>query len=167
MKRILIFFESRYPRPIGGPISALPIVQISCNMLHNTAADIEGHVWTWGWGGRGRLGHGNDLSLHIPTVVDALNHASVTQDLQTQNKQNNDEEDTITEMEDLRLNKMLRMSIVVQIACGAEHTLMLTRGGIVYGCGENSNGQLGIGTSNDCRTPTKIDGSLKIQKIEI
>ena len=46
-----------YPRVIGGPISALPVVQISCNMMHNVASDIEGHVWTWGFGGHGRLGY--------------------------------------------------------------------------------------------------------------
>ena len=39
-----------YPQSIGGQISASPVVQISCSMLHNTAADMEGHVWTWGWG---------------------------------------------------------------------------------------------------------------------
>ena len=45
-----------FPNVIGGLVSAFPVVQISCNMMHNVASDVEGHVWTWGYGGHGRLG---------------------------------------------------------------------------------------------------------------
>jgi alpha-tubulin suppressor-like RCC1 family protein len=134
-----------YPQQIGGPISALPIVQISCNMLHNVAADIEGHVWTWGWGGRGRLGHGNDVSVSAPKVVKALDHESVIQDMNAEVAESDSEtlNGSVVAMEDVRMDKLLRMSIVVQVCCGAEHTLSRTRGGQIFAWGENSVGQLG------------------------
>jgi len=38
---------------------------------------------------------------------------------------------------------------VVQVACGAEHTVALTRGGNVYTCGRGSFGRLGRGETSD------------------
>lgn len=50
---------------------------------------------------------------------------------------------------------------IVQAAAGAKHSLFLTDEGAVYACGENKNGQLGIGTryaKRDIITkPMKID----------
>ncbi|KXJ70324.1 protein RCC2 [Aedes albopictus] len=37
---------------------------------------------------------------------------------------------------------------VVQAACGRNHTLFLTDEGIVYACGDNRNGQCGVGNTN-------------------
>lgn len=52
---------------------------------------------------------------------------------------------------------------VVQAAAGTKHSLFLTDEGVVYACGENKYGKLGIGTKYSKReiiaTPTKIDYS--------
>ena len=54
------------------------------------------------------------------------------------------------------------LSHVVQVECGYNHTLMLTRDGTVYGCGENSQKQLGthLDSNNEKTkllvTPTKL-----------
>lgn len=47
---------------------------------------------------------------------------------------------------------------VIQAACGNHHTLFLTDTGTVYACGDNKNGQLGIGPKNTgiVPTPTRI-----------
>jgi alpha-tubulin suppressor-like RCC1 family protein len=50
------------------------------------------------------------------------------------------EDEMLISLENLSLDKSLRMSLVVQISCGAEHTICRTRGGRVYGWGENSEG---------------------------
>ncbi|KAJ1469825.1 regulator of chromosome condensation 1/beta-lactamase-inhibitor protein II [Baffinella frigidus] len=46
--------------------------------------------------------------------------------------------------------------MVVQVACGAFHTLALTGHGEAWACGGNGYGQLGIGPSADCRGPTPV-----------
>jgi hypothetical protein len=46
--------------------------------------------------------------------------------------------------------------VVLQIVCGAFHTLALTGGGAVWACGANSHGQLGLGMLADCRAPERV-----------
>ena len=45
---------------------------------------------------------------------------------------------------------------VVQIACGADHSLALVDNGLVYGFGSNSNGQLGMPNSREVFEPTVL-----------
>lgn len=55
--------------------------------------------------------------------------------------------------------KALKNVNIIQAACGRNHSLFLSDTGIVYACGSNSNGQLGIGqqTLNKIITkPTRI-----------
>jgi len=41
--------------------------------------------------------------------------------------------------------------MLFQIACGSHHTIILTETGSVYGFGQNTHGQLGLGdTTNRC-----------------
>lgn len=58
-----------------------------------------------------------------------------------------------------RLIKGLNKVNVVQTACGRNHSLFLTDTGAVYACGDNTNGQLGIGKKNtkSSTIPTLID----------
>lgn len=48
---------------------------------------------------------------------------------------------------------------IIQAACGRNHSLFLTDTGIVYACGDNTNGQLGIGKVSQkiVTKPTRID----------
>lgn len=43
-----------------------------------------------------------------------------------------------------------------QVACGKEHTLALTDGGVLYAWGANELGQLGLGHSKPVDRPTRI-----------
>jgi len=44
---------------------------------------------------------------------------------------------------------------VTAVACGAEHTMMVTASGALYGCGRNSEGQLGISSSSSSNSEPK------------
>lgn len=46
----------------------------------------------------------------------------------------------------------------VQLACGQAHTVFLKSDGAVYACGNGSYGELGLGTTSDRSTPTRLTG---------
>jgi len=53
--------------------------------------------------------------------------------------------------------KTLAAKVIVQIACGVEHSIALTNDGEIYGWGSNAEGQLALGHKVELVTkPTKI-----------
>lgn len=54
--------------------------------------------------------------------------------------------------------KMLHEALVTQVVCGRRHTLCVTATSQVYAWGRNSSGQLGVGDTNDRRSPTLVEG---------
>ena len=50
---------------------------------------------------------------------------------------------------------------IKSICCGSNCTLMLQNNGILWGCGSNSNGQLGLGDKTNVITFTKITNNIK------
>ncbi|XP_062503538.1 probable E3 ubiquitin-protein ligase HERC4 [Corticium candelabrum] len=56
---------------------------------------------------------------------------------------------------------------VVQVACGIDHTILLTATGVVYSCGIGSRGQLGLGDIKTHTTPQVIDllGGINVIRI--
>ena len=124
-------------------------------------------------GGRGRLGHGNDASVFVPTMVQSLANERVSNSLVLFDQaaagmsSSAMEDMSLTSLENVSLDKSLRMSIVVQISCGAEHTICRNRGGRVYGWGENSEGQLGLGDTKDRMVPVLVASSPEMDQCRI
>jgi alpha-tubulin suppressor-like RCC1 family protein len=54
----------------------------------------------------------------------------------------------------------LATSVVVAVAAGARHSLVLTSGGQVWAFGNNQRGQLGVGDLSSRTTPTQVIGTL-------
>ena len=70
----------------------------------------------------------------------------------------------------IELTKDSTSIYIVSIKCGGTHTMFLTNNGKVYGCGNNTNGELGLGNMEiGPLTPTLVDTSpintLKISAI--
>ncbi|XP_051903161.1 RCC1-like G exchanging factor-like protein [Hippocampus zosterae] len=55
---------------------------------------------------------------------------------------------------------------VVQVACGQDHSLLLTEAGRVYACGWGADGQTGLGHHKVCPTPTEVLGELSGVKVQ-
>ncbi|XP_061781390.1 uncharacterized protein [Nerophis lumbriciformis] len=90
-------------------------VQVACGDFHSVALTKGGDVFCWGSNSHGQLGVGRQVSLQYVS----LQHAPL-------------------------LVGPLTGVPVTQISAGATHTLFLTLSGLVYCCGANKHGQLGL-----------------------
>lgn len=53
------------------------VVQLSAGSFHNIALQEGGLTWSWGLGQYGRLGHDDQLSAAVPTMIDSLKYVVV------------------------------------------------------------------------------------------
>ncbi|MBO6792637.1 MAG: T9SS type A sorting domain-containing protein [Balneolaceae bacterium] len=92
----------------------------------------EGKVYAFGLGINGYLGTGDSLNVHVPTLIDHTNIGS---------------------------KKIVEISTTSnnQSGTGAiSHTLLLAEDGTLFGFGDNSTGQLGLGDFNNRMIATEI-----------
>ena len=72
--------ERNSPEPyVIHSLLGLRVVQVACGGQHAAVLSSQGHVFTWGRGGFGRLGHGNTRPSEVPLLVEALKDQSCTQ----------------------------------------------------------------------------------------
>lgn len=69
----------------------------------------------------------------------------------------NDKGQLCTDKELVRPSVLVSYTGTTSVAAGAEHTLFVN-GNIVYGCGDNSEGQLGLGDNTNYDTPQVVSG---------
>lgn len=105
------------------------VVQVSLGAYHSAAVTADGHLWTWGWGGSFWYGAG------------ALGHGSR-------------EAAPVPK----RVEKFVELGEQVrQVACGAQHALVLTAEGRLYSTGKGDFGRLGRGDTRDQLEFEEID----------
>lgn len=115
------------------PITPVPssiepeIVSISFTQNVSVALDQDGRVWAWGDNGDGQLG------LGTPDPDDAF--------------------DDVDRHEPTQLADFGR---IISISRGFDHTLALDENGHVWAWGDNVDGQLGDGTTNDSDVPIQV-----------
>ena len=117
-----------YPTPT--PIRALDgvgVVAVSAGLSHSVALTADGQAWSWGYQGQGALGHGVS-AMHASNMP-----AWVPRPLLS-----------------------LSTEVVVQVSCSERHTLLLSREGYVYSCGDGLAGQLGHGDNSPINVPRQI-----------
>ncbi|XP_058465564.1 probable E3 ubiquitin-protein ligase HERC2 [Malaya genurostris] len=153
------------------------IRDIACGSSHSAAITSSGELYTWGLGEYGRLGHGDNCTQLKPKQVTALQGHRVVQvacgsrDAQTLCLT---EEGLVFSWGDGDFGKLGRggsegCSIphqverlngvgVLQIECGAQFSLALTKSGEVWTWGKGDYYRLGHGTDQHVRKPTPIQG---------
>uniref|UniRef100_A0A182IU73 HECT-type E3 ubiquitin transferase n=1 Tax=Anopheles atroparvus TaxID=41427 RepID=A0A182IU73_ANOAO len=153
------------------------IRDIACGSSHSAAITSSGELYTWGLGEYGRLGHGDNSTQLKPKHVTALQDHRVVQvacgsrDAQTLCLT---EEGLVFSWGDGDFGKLGRggsegCSIphqvdrlngvgVMQIECGAQFSLALTKTGEVWTWGKGDYYRLGHGTDQHVRKPTPIQG---------
>ncbi|GAA5910708.1 hypothetical protein JCM8208_003540 [Rhodotorula glutinis] len=112
---------SRYIRPSLRHIAffdGLHPVQVSCGAFHSAVVTAHGAAYVFGSNKAGQLGFGEGEPGGAEPVLVELGE---------------EESDAVEEDE------------IVQVACGAAHTVLLTESGHIWVTGANDDGQLGLG----------------------
>ncbi|KAJ1401348.1 Regulator of chromosome condensation, RCC1 [Sesbania bispinosa] len=72
----LVYEAQPRPRAIA-TLAGETIVKVACGTNHTVAVDKNGHVYTWGFGGYGRLGHREQKDEWVPRRVDVFQNRNV------------------------------------------------------------------------------------------
>ena len=153
------------------------IRDIACGSGHSAAIASNGELYTWGLGEYGRLGHGDTVTQMKPKLVKALVGQRVVQvacgskDAQTLALT---EEGYVYSWGDgdfgklgrggsggcytpILIDRLLGLG-VVQVECGAQFSLALTKYGEVWTWGKGDYFRLGHGNDQHVRKPTLVEG---------
>lgn len=164
------------PRLIDA-LKAKRIRDIACGSGHSAAIASNGELYTWGLGEYGRLGHGDAITQLKPKLVEGLIGQRVIQvacgsrDAQTMALTENG---SVYSWGDGDFGKLGRGGSdgcytpllvdrlsglgVVQVECGAQFSLALTKYGEVWTWGKGDYFRLGHGNDNHVRRPTVVEG---------
>ncbi|KAK0097381.1 hypothetical protein PV326_002182 [Microctonus aethiopoides] len=159
------------------------IRDIACGSGHSAAIASNGELYTWGLGEYGRLGHGDTTTQLKPKLVEALVGQRVVQvacgskDAQTLALT---DDGSVYSWGDGDFGKLGRGGSggcyapilierlnglgVIQIECGAQFSLALTKYGEVWTWGKGDYYRLGHGNDQHVRKPTVVE-SLRGKKI--
>ena len=156
---------------------------IGCGSSHSAAITSSGELYTWGCGEYGRLGHGDNVTQLRPKLVKALTGHRVIQvacgsrDAQTLALT---DEGMVFSWGDGDFGKLGRGGSegcavpanveklngmgIIQIECGAQFSLALSKSGVVWTWGKGDYYRLGHNADQHVRKPTIVE-SLRGKKI--
>ena len=103
------------------------MLQVAAGGNHTMCVTEDGSVFAFSNNTRGQLGVGDRENRLVPTL----------------------------------LRGELENKSVLQVAAGNSHTMFVTADGLVFACGSNFKGQLGVGDTEDRLVPTLVTGQLQ------
>jgi alpha-tubulin suppressor-like RCC1 family protein len=153
-------------------LNRVPVKQVVASSFHSMVLTSEGLVWTWGGGENGRLGHGNTDRQNVPKRVGGLTNVT---DIASEEGHSlalgeggvvytwgyNDDGQLGLGDHGYGTDRLVPTLVdgvngVVAVAAGNHHSLALGRDGTVMACGDNGEGQLGLGDTDDRDTFTVV-----------
>jgi alpha-tubulin suppressor-like RCC1 family protein len=169
-------------------LNRVTVKQVAAGLVHSMVLTSEGGVWTWGDGHDGRLGHGNEIQQNVPKRVRRLtnvtdiaaggrhslavgeggvvyiwgNNRYGQLGLGDQGGGTHPIKRTYAKRSHIR-QRLVPTFVngvdgVVAVAAGRGYSLALSRDGTVMACGENGEGQLGLGDTAQRNTFTVVAG---------
>lgn len=152
--------SSTIPSPSTLSIGVDRMNLIAAGASHTIIVDDSQNIYSFGFGDRGQLGHGDQLTcLERPRMI--LNFKQMLE-----NYEASTQSDKVSigrcKFDKLPRNSLSyqRNGLVRQVACGKDHTLLLTEGGSVWSWGSNKRGQLGHSGFQNCSSPKCISETL-------
>ncbi|HHT9146646.1 MAG: carboxypeptidase regulatory-like domain-containing protein [Candidatus Brocadiaceae bacterium] len=146
------------------------ITAIACGIGHTLALKSDGTLWVWGWNEYGQLGDGTTSNKTSPVQVSKLSDVIAvaggmehsialksdgtvwTWGYNGQGQLGYETRGNTSTTPD----QVLELSNVTVIACGGMHSLALKSDGTVWVWGENTQGQLGDGTTSNKTSPVQV-----------
>ena len=110
-----------FPQVLDALSTSVRVRDVSCGLGHALFLTDSGRVFSWGNGGNGRLGSGDTADRAEACLLQGLRHEAI-----------------------------------VAIQAGASHSLALSESGVLYSWGKNTQGQCGVGTTDDLLRPTAV-----------
>ena len=152
------------------PIPNLPkINMVSCGAFFTVCADHEGFIWSFGLNNFGQLGTGNSTNFNVPqklinippalSVSCGYNHTlMITNDDNLWSwGVNTDGQLCHGDRENRSVPQKTSFSNIVKTSTGSDHSLFQNNKGEIFACGNNGEGQCGLGHFNDPQiTPSLI-----------
>ncbi|HUI99887.1 MAG TPA: hypothetical protein VLY46_06600 [Usitatibacter sp.] len=150
------------------------VVEIAAGSVHTVARKSDGTVWTWGANNAGQLGddsNGRSAPGQVPGIGDAVAIAAGGQQTFVVRS-----DGTVWAWGENDLGQLgngtvapaytgtstptqvVGLTGVVQVAAGFGHTLARRSDGTVWAWGDNSDGELGDGTTNSRPVPSQVPG---------
>jgi len=159
---------------VGG-LAQYTVTGAVCGANHSLAVDQWGSVFSWGSDESGQLGHNQgNTTLRVPRLIKSLGTMKVTAvaaglyhsaaltaggQLYTWGA-NAKGQLGLGKNTDMVFSPTLVESLasvpLAGVACGGNHTLVVTRSGAVFAWGSNNHGQLGVGDLTDRIWPTQV-----------
>ena len=169
------------PTLVTGLLKTKTVVQVAAGYLHTACLTADGLVFVCGNGEDGELGVGDTESRMAPTLVrgelegremlqvaaGGFHTVCVTEDGSVFAFGDNSElgQLGVGDTEDRLVPTLLRGELenksVVQVAAGSKHTMFVTADGLVFACGCNDSGRLGVGGTESRLVPTLVTGQLQ------
>ncbi|KAA8828195.1 RCC1 domain-containing protein [Bifidobacterium myosotis] len=140
---------------------------------HSLALDADGHLWAWGNNGSGQLGDGTTIERHEPTAIaptmtwlsgvqtpsDDSPTSAGTAPFPTSSTLTDRMPDAVTDVK-ASVGTVSRtegtLARFKQVSAGDSHSLALDTDGHLWAWGNNGNGQLGNGTTDERHKPVEI-----------
>eukprot|EP00008_Paramoeba_atlantica_P006630 CAMPEP_0201478480 /NCGR_PEP_ID=MMETSP0151_2-20130828/3301_1 /ASSEMBLY_ACC=CAM_ASM_000257 /TAXON_ID=200890 /ORGANISM="Paramoeba atlantica, Strain 621/1 / CCAP 1560/9" /LENGTH=911 /DNA_ID=CAMNT_0047859563 /DNA_START=152 /DNA_END=2887 /DNA_ORIENTATION=- len=164
-------FLQKVPVQVNFSVSkAGPIGSIHAGYAFSFAIDVDGHPYSWGYNDRFQLGLGHRYNAQDPQRVRVIYQGDDDDEEEREEKGKEEEKEEDKGKEEDRgeekgeekvrwKKKKLKRGeecTIVSVACGQQHTLLLTDDGSIYSCGLGVFGQLGHGTTDDFRRAKMI-----------
>ncbi|KAH8327387.1 hypothetical protein KR074_004920 [Drosophila pseudoananassae] len=170
-------------RPRMSPFLLIPelqdyvIIQIACGSRHSMALSEWGQVLSWGDNDCGQLGQATDQDIvQLPKIVRQLVSKTVVQiacgnnhslaltscgELYSWGSNIYGQLGVNTPKEMEHVNQPVRLSTllgipVAAIACGGNHSFLISKSSAVFGWGRNNCGQLGLNDETSRSYPTQL-----------
>eukprot|EP00873_Tetraselmis_striata_P043108 jgi/Tetstr1/463372/TSEL_008294.t1 len=169
------------PRIVRGT-RELRFVQVACGACHTLGLTSSGQVYSFGQGTFGQLGHSDDSNSDAPSMLKRLWAVGILQVAAGENHSAALAADgrvftwgrgkygqlglgDFSSQQSPMPVKALSGVPMVQICCGGDHVVALSRKGEVYSWGRGTWGQTGLGSTDNTCLPRKIE-SLAGQRIQ-